>query len=455
MRSFVFSKIMSASILCVILSGCQQSSTAPAKSEDFDGPEFISDSELAAFVNVTIVSPSEGRAIQNQTVMTQNGKIISVGNASGTQIPQRALVIDGEGRYLMPGLADMHVHLLPYEDVKNDLLLFLANGVTTIRVMWGNTAYLNWRQQISDGDLLGPTIYSASPGMDGPPNYWPTDPIATPEEGRVAVQNYAAQGFNFIKVYNRLSPQTYSAIAQEANNHNLPVIGHIPNAVGLSSAIDQGQDCIEHLSGYAPFVSSNNSWSSGFNDSAARNLARRLRDNQVWSCPTQVVIERSRNDIQAQKSSLAWRYLSQSMKDWFDNSLTQPGGFPGNDYMRNRARMIKLINDEGAGLILGTDTGVQYVLPGFSVHEELQSWVDMGISTTDVLRSATTSAAAFVNAVNKFAEIKPELRADLVLLSGNPLEEIANASTPLGVMVQGRWFSNMKLTSMMEENIAE
>ena len=194
--------------------------------------------------------------LSGQTVMVQEGRITQVGPVDSVQIPQEALRIDGTGQYLMPGLVDMHVHI----QFNNDLLLFVANGVTSVRNMWGHTGkmlqlrlpdQLALREQIEQGTLLGPTIYTAGPVMEGSPAFHPmADAIDSPEAARESVTWQKAQGYDLIKVYEHLSPGVYQAILGAAREHEIPVVGHVPLAVGLDKVLAGRQQTIEHLSGY-------------------------------------------------------------------------------------------------------------------------------------------------------------------------------------------------------------
>ena len=186
--------------------------------------------------------------------------ISEIGPTSSVVIPDSVARIDATDWYLMPGVADMHVHLIPTEESVNDLFLFLANGVTTIRIMWGDSEFVKWREQVARDDLLGPTIYCASPGLDGPPGYWPTAVVSDVADARAKVVAYKAAGYDFIKVYNLLPPVVYQAIFDEASIQGLPVIGHIPRAVGFSKAVTAGHYSMEHLLGYAPHVTSDSSY---------------------------------------------------------------------------------------------------------------------------------------------------------------------------------------------------
>ncbi|MBM3145435.1 MAG: amidohydrolase family protein [Chloroflexi bacterium] len=214
------------------------------------------DNNLVAFTHVNVIPMDSERVLEDQTVIVRDGVIESLGSSEQVQVPREALVVDGQGKYLMPGLVDMHIHI-QYE---NDMLLLVANGVTSVRNMWGSTGkmlrfgfpdQLVLRKQIEQGKLFGSTIYSAGPTMEGSPSFHPLAGVFdTPESARESVKWQASQGYDFIKVYDHLSPDVYRAIIETAQEEGIPVVGHVPFAIGLDGVLASGQRTIEHLTGY-------------------------------------------------------------------------------------------------------------------------------------------------------------------------------------------------------------
>ena len=211
-------------------------------SDDLPAPQ-----PAVAFVNVTLVPMDSERFLEGQTVLVRDGVIEMIGDSERVQVPDDALVVDGQGKYLMPGLVDMHVHI---QD-ENELLLLVANGVTGVRNAWGNTGkmlklgfpdQLALRNQIKQGTLFGPTIYTAGPVMEGSPAFHPmAEVFDTPEMARESVLWQVDQGYDFIKVYDHLSPETYQAIIETAREKDIPVVGHVPFAVGLDGVLKAGR----------------------------------------------------------------------------------------------------------------------------------------------------------------------------------------------------------------------
>ena len=253
-------------------------------------------SPSTAFVDVAVIPMDRERIIEGQTVIVRAWVIKAIGNTDQVEVPLEAFIVDGRGRYLMPGLADMHVHV----EYPNDLLLFVANGVTTVRNMWGNTGkklaiglpdQLELRRLIAQGELLGPMIYTAGPVMEGSPAFHPlAEVFDSPEAARESVAWQKAQGYDFIKVYDHLSPEVYEAILDEAKQQQMPVVGHVPFAVGLDGVLASGQLTIEHLTGYidpdaVEFI---------IPDDQRDEYAARTRQAGVWNCVTLVEYPKSK-----------------------------------------------------------------------------------------------------------------------------------------------------------------
>jgi imidazolonepropionase-like amidohydrolase len=412
-----------------------------------------------AFVDVTVVPMDRERVLDRQTVVVRGGLIQALGPFDAVPIPDDALVIDGRDRYLMPGLVDMHVHI---ED-PNELLLFAANGVTTVRNMWGNQGFkrllgfpdqLELRDRISRGELVGPTIYTSGPILEGPPATVPFMTILrTPADAERAVARQAERGYDFIKVYDNLTPDVYAAVVAASRRHGLPVAGHVPVRVGLESVLESGQRTIEHLGGYldpdaAELLVDRDS---------LPDAARRTAAAGVWNVPTFVLwLKRLPGDSDLTRPEL--RYVSPRMKRiWrtFARQMHASIGYAGDDYTeRMRGLMMEVtgqLHAAGAGLLLGTDTDNAYVIPGFSVHEELALLVEAGLSPYEALRSATANAAEAMGRPGEFGVVAVGARGDLLLLEDDPLTDVSHAERRVGVMLQGRWYAEADLQRLLEE----
>lgn len=412
---------------------------------DETGVPEAADSSRLAIVGVTLVPMDRDAVVAEQTVVVEDGVITAIGDAALTAVPPDAVRIEGAGRYLMPGLIDMHAHLMTDDGAEHDLLLELAAGVTTVRIMWGFQRHLEWRAAIAEGGLAGPSLYVASAGLEGEGPYWPGSIVVTTDgEARAAVRDAEAAGYDFIKVYNRLEQEPYVAILEEAATLGIPVVGHVPTALTADFAIDSGQHTIEHFSRFAPEVTTTGNWAGEIDGSRLEALMARLRLAGTWNCPTLTVQLRNQSQVASLKASPLYALVSGPMREFLESSLTQPGGGDRSVEDGRRKEVLAAFVDAGVGVVVGTDTGVQYVLPGFSIHEELAHFAAAGLSPYEVLRAATADAAAALGSADR-GTIAVGRRADLLLLDADPLADVANANRRVGVMAAGRWRSQSRL----------
>jgi imidazolonepropionase-like amidohydrolase len=418
---------------------------------------------LTAFVDVTVIPMDRERLLEHQTVIVRDGRIKLIGNSAQIEVPGDAMAIDGRGKYLMPGLVDMHVHI----EYPNDLLLFVANGVTSVRNMWGNTDKKLWfglpdqlelKRQISAGTLFGPTMYTAGPIMDGTPANHPLmESFSSPEDAAKSVAWQKAQGYDFIKVYDHLSPEVYEAILTAADEEDMPVVGHAPFAVGVDGVLESGQLTIEHLTGYVDpdevkFI---------IPEAQLDEYAQRTKAAGIWNCVTLTEYPKSKQTPEAFDrlqhqpgmvyQSPSTRLLSPFMYYMAAKSHT----YEGEDYPQRVAelnrRMVRALHEAGAGILLGTDAAQAYHLPGFSVHEELALLVEAGLTPYEALAAGTKHAAIALGQENEFGQVAEGQRADLLLLNANPLEDVANADDRAGVLLRGHWYSDEELRSMLTD----
>ncbi|MFB0537456.1 MAG: amidohydrolase family protein [Anaerolineae bacterium] len=417
---------------------------------------------LVAFVNVNVVPMDSERVLENQTVIVRDGTIETIGNGEQVQVPDEALIVDGQGKYLMPGLVDMHVHI-QFED---DMLLWVANGVTSVRNMWGHTGkmlqfgfpdQLALRKQIEQGTLFGPTIYTTGPSMEGSPSFHPmAEVFDTPEAARESVAWQKARGYDFIKVYDHLSPEVYQAILGAARENDMPVVGHVPLAVGLDNVLAGGQQTIEHLSGYVDpdtveFIIPRDQLDE---------YAVKTREARVWNVVTLTEYPRSKETpegIERLKTQPGTVYYSPAWKlfaPFFYKMSGDAHTYPGADYPQRIAALnreiVQALHQADAGILLGTDAAQAYNIPGFSIHEELVMLVEAGLSPYEAIEAGTHDAALALGHLDEFGKVSEGKRADLLLLDANPLDDVANASKISGVMVRGRWLPQTELQSMLD-----
>ena len=424
-----------------------------------------------AFVDVTVVPMDEERLVESQTVLVKGGRIVSVGPMTSTNVPDDAERIDGRGRYLLPGLADMHVH---YAE-PSYAALFLANGVTTVRNMAGTPLHLAARDRIARGEESGPTMWTCGPIMDGPRPAWPGSVvIETREDAERAVAEQREQGYDFLKVYSNLSREAYNAIIAAADEHDMPVAGHVPTQVGVQHVLDSGQASIEHVQGYLLALTDDEPAGLTYfermmhavergDESRIPELAARTAASGAWNCVTLVVhrrMGRGRVAYEEERLRPELRYLSPACETQWKDQLGRSGDPDRTRWAVGRAeelraKIVRALHDAGAPLLLGSDTPNPFVIPGFSIHEELALLVAAGLSPYEALRTGTHDAAVFLGVADEFGTVAVGLRADLILVEGNPLTDVATVAGPAGVMSRGHWFPAVRLRSMLVEVAAK
>lgn len=447
------------------------------------GPPAVSD---VAFVGVTVIDVSNGRALPNRTVLAREGRIRAVGPADQIELPANCTNVEGRGRYLIPGLWDMHTHWYEPPSVP----LFIANGVTGIRMMVGFPLHHQWRTAISSGEMIGPRLVIASGIFDGPQPVWPSSIVVeNDEQARQAVRRSRDAGADFIKVYSLLPREAYLAIADEAKKLGLPFAGHVPDSILADEAAQAGQKCIEHLTGVflacsnqreellkeyndafkkardanepIPWIPATKRISERLHETYDENMAADLfalfKEQNTWQCPT-LVVGRSIGHLNDPEFTADARlaYMSSTMRQMWNPTNDFRFQHAKDEDFANRRRqfekdseIVGLMNRAGVPLLAGTDTGNPYCFPGFSLHDELELFVKAGLTAADALRTATLNPARFLGEEESMGTIAPDKVADMVLLEDNPLLDIANTRKIAGVMASGRWFDRAALDAIL------
>ncbi len=424
-----------------------------------------------AFVHVNVIPMDRERVLEDATVLVRGDRIARVGRASDVPVPAGARIIEGAGSWLMPGLTDMHVHRL--DEVS--CLLHLSQGVTRVRNMFGGPRDLHLRQIVAEGRMPGPAIVTAGPLVDGPSPVWPGSlKVETPEDAREVVALHGRMGYDLVKVYGGLPLGAWEEVIRSAAVAGLPVVGHVPRAVGLERALAMRQHSIEHLEGWlmacqregSPLLRTDSRPSVDFASVVAwidfariPELAARARAAGAWNCPTLVVLEMiSKLDDHAG--------LSRSPELRFLPPLQLASWDPAEDFRFRRwgpvhyatlrlvqevnFRFVRALRDAGAGIVAGTDTPNPFVMPGFGLREELRLLVRAGLTPFESLAAATCDAARCLGLERESGTIAQGLRADLLLLGGNPLEDAGRVGDRVGVMAGGRWFPAADLDRRLE-----
>ncbi len=424
--------------------------------------ELLPNDQPVAFVGVNVVQMDQERVLEDMTVVVRGGRISEVGERGAVAVPDGALVVWGAGQYLMPGLVDMHVHV----EEEDDLLLYLANGVTAVRNMWGNTGLkralgypdqLALREEVEDGGLLGPRIYTTGPIMEGEPASTPMMPvIRAPGEARESVAWQAERGYDFVKVYDHLSPEVYRAILDAARERGLPVVGHAPKRVGLDGVLAGGQRSIEHLTGYLDPDAAE----LLVPEDELERYARNPREAGVYNCPTiglytKLVPEEEVEELERRTAGM--RYVSpRTRATWrlFLPQMREDIAYRGPDYSGRIHELYtsttRELHEGGAEIVAGTDATNPYLVPGFSLHDELGYLTEAGLSSYEAIEAATASAAEALGERDEFGTVAEGLKADLILTEENPLQDVSNLRDPAGVMANGRWLPRDQLLALLE-----
>ena len=423
---------------------------------------------VTAFTGVTVIPMDRERVVPNQTVVVRDGRIASVGPASSTTVPAGAVRIDGRGKFLMPGLAEMHAHVLGpqaanSEELNRDIMfLYVANGITTIRAMLGAPNQLTLRDQLKRGDVLGPQMYVAAPSLNGQSA---TD-AATAER---LVRAHKSAGYDLLKIHPGLNRQAYDAIVRTGREVGITWAGHVSAQIGVEHIIDTKQSTIDHLDGYIEAavsdevrramesspgqVSPSQAWRS-VTDEKLRDLAKKTKAAGTWNVPTMFLWE----SFYLPGSPEDWstrEEMKYAPKQWVSNWMnqkrqriqldTQNGIAPADAALliSLRRKMLKMLADEGAPLLMGTDSPQMFNVPGFALHRELKVAAEAGLTPYQVLASGSRNVGRYVaedlKQDGRFGTVAVGNRADLVLLDANPLQDLSSLTQRSGVMVGGRW----------------
>ncbi len=410
--------------------------------------------------SVNIIPMDEERVIQNQTVVIKAGVITTIG--TNVKYGKDALVIDGKGKYLMPGLAEMHAHVPPRDDLeaqKEVLNLFSYAGITTIRGMLGHESHLELRAMINNGELIGPRFFTTGPSLNG-------ISITSPEMGEQTVRNQKTAGYDYLKMHPGLSKEKFASIAKTANEVGIPFVGHVSFGVGVWTAIDSGYSSIDHLDGFVqglvPGIEKMTDQDAGLFGVYVANQADRskipqlmnaLKMQNVWVVPTQALADRWFSpdfDHTAFRKGPTSKYMDTNTLDQWEASKKN---FVANDkfdadqvrdYITLRRELILACQQSGVGLLLGCDAPQVFNVPGFSTHEELSYLVKSGLTPFQALQTGTVNVGKYLG-IDNLGQVKEGFIADLVLLDKNPLESISNSQSISGVMIRGHWISKEEI----------
>ena len=407
-----------------------------------------------AFVHATVIDGTGAAPKPNQTVVVSGGRIAAIGDSADVSIPSDARSIDATGQFLIPGLWDLHVHTR-YEGIDH-LRLLLVNGITTARDMAGPWSHLSeikrWQDEIARGERIGPRLLAAGPLLDGPGSPWShAAVVANPEEGRSVVRRLRAEGADFVKVYGRLSRESFFAIADEAKSVGLPFVGHVPRALSVTEASNAGQRSVAHLTGML-LRCPDGEEELLLNPSKLEELALLLRRNGTSVVPT----------LSNARRGLGWARQHQDVME-ADRLRYVPEAYR-RSWMRAQApsvecaaisfeksvELVGLLHAHGVSILAGTDVVKPFFVPGFSLHDELSLLVGAGLSEIEAIQAATRNAARFAG-MDDVGTIERDMVADLLVLDADPLENIDNTRTIAAVVSAGRLIERSRLQEILSE----
>jgi len=418
---------------------------------------------VLALTHVTVIDMTGAPPKRDLTVVITGNRITAIAPSNQIRIPPGAEVINAAGKFLIPGLWDMHVH---FTEIERSFPLFIANGVTSVRNMGGELEdLLRWRAQVASGKLLGPRVLTCGPILDGPQPaaHGPTIVVATATEGRQTVDMLKQRGADCVKVYDRLPRDAYFAIIDQAKRDGIPVVGHVPEAITTMEASDAGQKSIEHLGTIlqgcstiedelrgleaAPMPSGDDfsefprriaargeRMLDTYNEQKAKQLFAHLIKNQTWQVPT-LVTKRALTFIDDfdRNGDERLKYIPQSEQKWWSpkqNFLLRyrtPGYIVYSKRLfQKELELVGAMHRAGVPLMTGTDLSIPYTFAGFSLHDELALFVQAGLTPIEALQAATRNPAVFLGELTSHGTIERGKIANLVLLEANPLENIRN-----------------------------
>jgi imidazolonepropionase-like amidohydrolase len=408
------------------------------------------------FRNVNVIPMDKEQVLPNQVVIVKDGKISLIGDARTVKYGANALVIDGTGKYLMPGLAEMHAHVPPNDNVaanKEVVLLFALKGVTTIRGMLGHPYHLELRNKLQTGEIIGPRLYTSGPSING-------QTASTAAAAEKLVRDQKAAGYDFLKLHPGLTVDNFNVIVKTAKEVGIPFAGHVSYAVGVWRAIDAGYASIDHMDGFVeslvPGIENIAEQQTGLfatfighqaDESRIPKLMKGLHDHNIWVVPTQALAERwispdKSPEALGQEAEMV--YMSpNTVNSWVNtkkNLISNPNYKPADvrKFIEVRRKLIKACQQNGVGILLGSDAPQVFDVPGFSLHHELQYMVDAGLTPYEALRTGTVNPAVYLKRSDA-GVIKTGAVADLLLLNSNPLKDIKATQQIEGVCLAGRW----------------
>ncbi|MEQ9403347.1 MAG: amidohydrolase family protein [Cyclobacteriaceae bacterium] len=440
--------------LLLVISACTTAQT----------PDLSTDAKVIS--NVNIINVRDGSILEEYYVIVDSGKIIQI--SKEPKLPKDLETIDGRSKYLLPGLAEMHAHIPSPQwgrsNINETLFLYLSNGVTTIRGMLGHPLHLELKEQALANKILSPGIFTSSPSVNG-------NTVKTKEEAREKITAYKEAGYDFLKMHPGLQLEVFNEIVRTANEVGIPYAGHVSVDVGIRRSLESGYSTVDHIDGFLEGLvpdsegvdpTANGFFGFDFTDLADTSkideLVRMTKANKVWIVPTQSLFERWFSPLDADSLG-ATREMKYMPKSTVDNWVRSKKSLIENGFSLEkwkkfdsiRRQLLLALQQNGHGMLLGSDAPQVFNVPGFSIHHEIKGMLNAGITPLQALQAGTINPARFFNMEGQFGEIIEGANADFILLSANPLENMESLRRLEGVMVRGKWLSKSFIDQKLEE----
>jgi imidazolonepropionase-like amidohydrolase len=412
-----------------------------------------------AFTHVNVISMENDQILNDQTVLIKAGKIMKIGDAKSINTSATKEIVDAKGKYLTPGLAEMHAHIPGNQNgtelAEETLFLYLSNGITLIRGMLGQPYHIVLRDQVEMGEVLGPKIYTSGPSFNN-------TTVTSAEEGANRAREQKEAGYDFLKLHPGLTREQFDAIVATANEIGIPYTGHVSTGVGIRRAIEAKYGSIDHIDGYLEGLvppaldldpDSNGFFGINFTEEAELSnipeLVQKTKEAGVWIVPTQAMMERWMGPTEPAELAKdpEMKYINpNTLNNWVrtkENVLAQPeyNAEQALQFNEIRREILRQLHEAGVGILLGSDAPQVFNVPGFSIQREMEAMSRSGMSAYEILKAGTVNPAIYFGNEAQYGMIKGGLDASLILLENNPLEDISNMSHPVGVMVKGQWIS--------------
>jgi imidazolonepropionase-like amidohydrolase len=418
--------------------------------------------------NINIVDVHDGNILPAKNIVIENG-VITMISTEKSSAEKYDVSYDGTGKYIMPGLSEMHAHIPPptasKQRIEDVLFLYLSNGVTLIRGMLGDSIHLELREKAETDELLSPRIFTSSPSLNG-------GTVRTEEEAREKVEKYKADGYDFLKIHPGIQREVFDQVVATANEVGIPFAGHVPVDVGIRHALKSGYASIDHVDGFIEGLvpdsenvqaEANGFFGYNFTPLADERLIDELvglaNKHEVWIVPTQSLFERWFAPVSAEEllSQPEMKYMpAATRRNWLriKNQYMEDESFNVEQWERFnelRKKLILNLSDSGHGILMGSDAPQLFNVPGFSIHREIDGMQNAGMTDLEIIQSGTLAPANFFGLDNMIGQVNVGFAADLMILSQNPMENLDALQDIEGVFRHGHWISKEVITQRLKE----